>query len=264
MNSFRFIERGIRAEIARQEKVLRAGGQILQETLHYDPAAGAITSLRSKEEAHDYRYFPEPDLVPVAIDEEMLASARAAMSELPAERAARLQSALGLSADSAQVLAFRSELGDYFEAALSSGADPPPPAQALANWIATELVGRLEEGQDPAQSRVQAPALAALVGLVSARRVSVGAGRRVLEKLVAEGGDPAAIVEAEGLGAMEGESELAAIVAAALVANAEAAERVRQGNAKAIGPIIGHVMRESNGRADGTEVARLVHEQLGL
>src|ERR1039458_2660190 len=257
MNSFRFIERGIRAEITRQEKLLEAGGQILQETLHFDPASGAITSLRSKEEAHDYRYFPEPDLVPVAIDEEMIELARAAMSELPADRAARFQE-IGLSSELAQQLAFRGELGDYFEAGLAVGAEPAPQPQALANWIAGELVGRLGDGVDPATSRVQAGALAVLVGLVGVKRVSVGAGRQVLDRLVADGGsDPVAIVEAEGLAAMEGGDELATIVKAALEANADAAERVRQGNEKAIGPIVGYVMRETKGRAEGTEGARL-------
>jgi aspartyl-tRNA(Asn)/glutamyl-tRNA(Gln) amidotransferase subunit B len=265
MNSFRFIERGIRAELARQEKILAGGGQVVQETLHFDPASGSITSLRSKEEAHDYRYFPEPDLVPVTIDEAMLAAARADMSELPADRAGRLAREHELSADSAQMLAFRSELGDYFEAALGAGADPAPPPQTLANWVTGDLAGRLPEGQDPSASRVEPGALAALVGLVAARRVSVGAGRQVLDRLVAEGGaDPWQIIEAEGLGAMDGGGELAEIVAAALAANADAAERVRAGNAKAIGPIVGHVMRETNGRADGTEVARLINEQLGV
>ncbi len=272
MNSFRFIERGIRAEIARQEKILLGGGQVIQETLHFDPASGAITSLRSKEEAHDYRYFPEPDLLPVAIDEQMLSDARAAMSELPADRAERLQRELELSAESAQLLAFRAELGDYFEAALAAAVEPAPPPQALANWVTGELASRLGEGDseagggaggDPSSSRVQPGALAGLVGLVAAKRVSVGAARQVLDKLIAEGGDPLAIVEAEGLAAMDGGDELAAIVAAALAANEDAAKRVREGNAKAIGPIVGHVMRETKGRADGTEVARLVHEQLG-
>jgi aspartyl-tRNA(Asn)/glutamyl-tRNA(Gln) amidotransferase subunit B len=274
MNSFRFIERGIRAEIARQQKILQGGGQVVQETLHFDPASGAITSLRSKEEAHDYRYFPEPDLLPVAIDEQMLAAARAAMTELPAERAERLQRELQLSTESAQQLAFRAELGDYFEAALAAGAQPPPSPQALANWITGELAARLSDGDgegdadaaaggDPSLSRVQPSALAGLVGLIAAKRVSVGAARQVLHKLIAEGGEPLAIIEAEGLAAMDGGDELAEIVAAALAANEDAAVRVREGNAKAIGPIVGHVMRETKGRADGTEVARLVHEQLG-
>jgi aspartyl-tRNA(Asn)/glutamyl-tRNA(Gln) amidotransferase subunit B len=264
MNSFRFIERGIKAEIERQRKLIESGGQVTQETLHYDPNSGAISSLRSKEEAHDYRYFPEPDLLPVQIDEQMLVAAREAMSELPAARAERFEQGLGLSADSAQQLAFRSELGDYFEAALAAQADPPAPAQALANWVSSDLLARLGDGEDPAASRVEPGALAALVGLVVAKQVSVGAGRQVLDKLLVEGGQPAAIVEAEGLAAIGGEDELGAIVAAALAANPDAAEHVRTGNAKAIGPIVGAVMRETKGRADGGEVTRLVNEQLGI
>jgi aspartyl-tRNA(Asn)/glutamyl-tRNA(Gln) amidotransferase subunit B len=262
MNSFRFIERGIRAEISRQEKVIGAGGRVSQETLHFDPNSGAITSLRSKEEAHDYRYFPEPDLLPVAIAAEMVQAARADMSELPADRAARLEGELGLSAESAQLLAFRGELGDYFEAALAGEAEAP--AQMLANWITGELLGRLGDLDDPAESSVEPAALAKLVGMVSSKQVSVGAGRQVLEKLIADGGDPAAIVEAEGLGAIGGGDELASVVAAALEANPDAAQRVREGNAKAIGPIVGQVMRETKGRADGTEVARLINEQLAV
>jgi aspartyl-tRNA(Asn)/glutamyl-tRNA(Gln) amidotransferase subunit B len=264
MNSFRFIERGIRAEIARQEATLRGGGALTQETLHFDPVTERITSLRSKEQAHDYRYFPEPDLVPVAIDSETLDSARAAMPELPAARAERLQLELSLSPESARQLAFRVDLGNYFEAALGAGAEPAPPAQALANWITGDLLARLGDGEDPAGSAVEPGALAALVGLVAAKRVSVGAARTVLDRLVAEGGDPLGIVESEGLAAMDGGEELREIVAAALLANTDAAERVRSGNAKAIGPIVGYVMRETKGRADGGEVTRLVHEQLGI
>jgi aspartyl-tRNA(Asn)/glutamyl-tRNA(Gln) amidotransferase subunit B len=264
MNSFRFIERGIRAEVARQEEILRTGGRVAQETLHFDPASGRITTLRSKEQAHDYRYFPEPDLVPVAVGEDMLAAARAAMPELPLARAERLRRDLGLSADSARQLAFRGDLADYFELTLASAPDPEAPAQTLANWIAVELVGRLEDGVDPAGSRVTPAALATLCGLVAARRISVGAARQVLDRLVADGGDPLEIVKAEGLEAIDAGEDLAAIVAAALAANADAAERVRAGNAKAIGPIVGHIMRETKGRADGGEVTRLVHEQLGI
>ncbi len=264
MNSFRFIERGIRAEVARQEGILDAGGQVLQETLHFDPASERITSLRSKEEAHDYRYFPEPDLVPVAIAAEMLEVARDALPELPAERAQRLEQEVGLTADSARQLAFRAELGDYFEAALTAGADPAPPAQTLANWATGELLARLPDGQDPAESQVGPAAFATLVGLLAAKDVSVGAARQVLDSLVAQGGDPVAIIAAEGLAALDGGGELAAIVAAALAANAAAAENVRAGNAKAIGPIVGYVMRETKGRADGGEVTRLVYEQLGI
>ncbi|HWX87509.1 MAG TPA: Asp-tRNA(Asn)/Glu-tRNA(Gln) amidotransferase subunit GatB [Solirubrobacteraceae bacterium] len=264
MNSFRFIERGIRAEITRQEEILRGGGHVAQETLHFDPRSGGPPiPLRSKEEAHDYRYFPEPDLVPVAVDQAMLDAARAAMPELPIARAERLQ-ALGLTSDSARLLAFRADLGDYFEQALAAAVDPAPEPQVLANWIAGDLVARLDDGANPADSRVTPTALAALCGMVGAKRVSVGAARQVLDRLVAEGGDPLAIVEAEGLAALDGGEDLAAIVAAALAANSDAAGRVKGGNAKAIGPIVGYVMRETKGRADGGEVTRLVNEQLGI
>jgi aspartyl-tRNA(Asn)/glutamyl-tRNA(Gln) amidotransferase subunit B len=267
MNSFRFIERGIRAEIARQEDILKAGGRVAQETLHYDPDSGRITSLRSKEEAHDYRYFPEPDLLPVAVSQEMLEEAAAAMPELPAARAERFEQ-LGLSAESARRLAFNAELGDYFELALAAEVDPAPAPQTLANWIVADLLSRLSDdersGGDPNLSRVTPDALAQLCGMVGAKHVSVGAARQVLDRLVATGGEPASIVEAEGLAALDGADDLAAVVAAALEANADAAARVKGGNAKAIGPIVGYVMRETQGRADGGEVTRLVNEQLGI
>jgi aspartyl-tRNA(Asn)/glutamyl-tRNA(Gln) amidotransferase subunit B len=259
MNSFRFIEMGIKAEVERQEGLLRAGESVVQETLHFDPRTGRITSLRSKEEAHDYRYFPEPDLVPISITSEMLDAARAELPELPAARAERYMIGLGLSEDSAKLLAGRVELADYFEAALSAdGAQP----QTLANWVA-ELAARLDEG-DPGASRVEPAALARLVGLLSSKAITQAAARQVLDRLVAEGGDPQAIVDAEGLGAIGGGDELAPIVAEAIAANQDAAEKIKAGNMKAIGAIIGHVMKATKGRADGGEVTRLVREQLGL
>jgi aspartyl-tRNA(Asn)/glutamyl-tRNA(Gln) amidotransferase subunit B len=303
MNSFRFLERGIRAEVKRQEDLLASGGRVIQETLHFDPttrsaggAAGRITSLRSKEEAHDYRYFPEPDLVPVAVSEEMLAAARAAMPELPSARAERFERVLGLSSESARMLAFRPELGDYFEAATRAlehaangaaetvsetagangaaepvtGGAPGAPAltheqaQALANWVTGELPRRLDPDVNPIDSSVTPQAIATLSLMASRREISVGAARQVLDRLVADGGDPRAIVEQEGLAALDGGDDLGVVIAAAIAANADAAERVRSGNPKAIGPIVGYVMRETRGRADGGEVTRLVHEQLGL
>jgi aspartyl-tRNA(Asn)/glutamyl-tRNA(Gln) amidotransferase subunit B len=259
MNSFRFIERGIRAELARQEEILRSGGEIEQETLHFDPRTERITSLRSKEEAHDYRYFPEPDLLPVAITEEMVDSARAAMPELPAARQARLEG-VGLNADSARQLAWRPELGDFFEAALEADAAP---AQPLANWVTGELVARIGE-QDPSETLVEPAAFAALVGMVAGRTLTPANGKVVLERLVTEGGDPAAIVEAEGLAAVSDTGELEGVVEAALAANGDAADKIRSGNMKAIGAIIGHVMRETKGRADGAEVTRIVRDKLGV
>jgi aspartyl-tRNA(Asn)/glutamyl-tRNA(Gln) amidotransferase subunit B len=262
MNSFRFIEKGIRAEVARQEALLAAGGIVVQETLHFDPRTEAITSLRSKEEAHDYRYFPEPDLTPVRISQAMLDRAAAALPELPVARAERYERDLGLAPDTARLLAFRAELGTYFEDALAAdGAE----AQPLANWVTNELVSRLGADADPAESKVAPAALAALVGLVTERKVTQKAAKQVLDRLVADGGDPGAIVEAEGLGALGGgDDALAPVVQAALAANPDIAERLRGGDSKPMGVIIGHVMRETQGRADGKEVTRLVREQLGL
>src|SRR4051812_20004598 len=175
MNSFRFIERGIRAEVARQTAILHAGGEVEQETLHFDPRTEAITSLRSKEKAHDYRYFPEPDLTPVAITQAMLDRAQAALPELPLARAERFEREHGLSADSARLLAFRTELGDYFERALGSGngagvggADSQP----LANWLTNELVARLGADADPAESNVAPDAFAQLVTMVATKQVT--------------------------------------------------------------------------------------------
>jgi aspartyl-tRNA(Asn)/glutamyl-tRNA(Gln) amidotransferase subunit B len=264
MNSFRFIERGIRAEIARQEAILRAGGQVEQETLHFDPRTEAITSLRSKEEAHDYRYFPEPDLTPVAITQAMLDRAEVALPELPMARAERFERDHGLSADTAKLLAFRTELGDYFERALASGNGAGVGPQPLANWLTNELVARLGADADPAESNVAPDAFAQLVTMVAAKQVTQGGARQVLDRLVADGGDPQAIVAAEGLGAVGGADELAPIVEQALAANPDVADKLRTGDMKPIGVIVGHVMRETKGRADGGEVTRLVRAQLGL
>ena len=261
MNSFRFLMQGVNAEIERQIALLEAGEPVVQETLHFDPATGRLSPLRSKEEAHDYRYFPEPDLPPVVATDDMLEAARAALPELPAERAARYERDWGLAPDPARLLAYEPQWGNYFEAvaAASDGGD----GRAAANWV-TDLRARLGAEADPAASNVGPDALAWLVREVSGRKVPAGAARTVLDRLVASGGDPAEIVEREGLGAMGGGDELAAVVAAAIAANGDAAAKVRAGNAKAMGPIVGFVMRETKGRADGGEVGRLVREQLGV
>ncbi len=262
MNSFRFIERGIRAEAARQEALLRAGEPVEQETLHFDHRTEKLTSMRSKEEAHDYRYFPEPDLTPVTITPAMLERARGALGELPAAREQRFVDDLGLHPDAARLLAWRQELGDYYEAALAEreGTDPT----TLANWTTNELIARLEPDADPAASQVTPAALAQLVGLVQDKAVTPAGARTVLDRLVADGGEPAAIVEAEGLGAVSGDDALQPVVRAALEADPAVADRLRSGDMKPMGAIIGAVMRETKGRADGKEVTRLVRAELGL
>ena len=255
MNSFRFLERGINAEIERQKALVAAGEEVVQETLHFDPVSGRLSPLRSKEEAHDYRYFPEPDLVPVAPTEEMLEAARAELPELPAARAGRYESEWSLPGDTARLFAFDPEWGDFFEAA--TGATEAEP-RIVANWV-TELRGRAD-----APERVAPAALARLVDLVEARTVTAGNARVVLDRMVAGEGEPAEIVEREDLGAMEDSGDLAGIVAKVIEDNPDVAERVRGGNAKAIGALVGPIMRETKGKADGGEVNRLIREQLGV
>jgi aspartyl-tRNA(Asn)/glutamyl-tRNA(Gln) amidotransferase subunit B len=260
MNSFRFVAQGINAEIERQIALLEAGEAVSQETLHFDPASGRLTSLRSKEEAHDYRYFPEPDLVPLAPTEEMLQAARDALPELPAERAERYERDWRLPQETARLFAFRPELGDYFETAATAADDSP----LIATWVKDELLSRLPAESDPAASNVPPPMLAKLAGLVRDGGVTRGAGRQVLDRMVEHGGDPAEIVEAEGLGALGDDGELAAIVARVIEEHPDVAERVRGGNPKAIGALVGPVMKETKGRADGGEVNRLLREHLGV
>jgi aspartyl-tRNA(Asn)/glutamyl-tRNA(Gln) amidotransferase subunit B len=263
MNSFRFLERGVRAELDRQQALIEAGEEVVQETLHFDPASGTLTPLRSKEEAHDYRYFPEPDLVPLDVSAEMIAAGREQLPELPAARAERFERDLGLDAARAHELAFRRELGDYFERALAVGDRDGASAVAIANWI-PQLVERIGSDADPADSKVAPGALATLATMVAAKQVSRDAAREVLTTLVESGGDPREIVAREGLGAIsDGDAgQLRAIVDSAIASDPNAAAKVRDGNMKAIGPLVGYVMRETKGRADGGEVTRLIRERL--
>jgi aspartyl-tRNA(Asn)/glutamyl-tRNA(Gln) amidotransferase subunit B len=264
MNSFRFLQRGVEAELERQRQLIGTGGRVEQETLHFDPSSGSLTSLRSKEEAHDYRYFPEPDLVPLAPTEAMLREAREALPELPAARIARYEAELGLAGDVAATLAADPETAVYFEA--TAAAAEGVEARVVANWVTGELTAALREADvdaGPAGSRVPPEALASLVGLVGSKQISHGSGKEVLAQLVADGGDPSEIVERQGLAQISGgEGELAGIVEAAMAADPDAVQRVRDGNEKAIGAIVGAVMRETKGRADGGEVNRLIRERL--
>jgi aspartyl-tRNA(Asn)/glutamyl-tRNA(Gln) amidotransferase subunit B len=262
MNSFRFLQRGMEAEYARQCELVEAGGTVEQETLHFDPASGSLTSLRSKEEAHDYRYFPEPDLVPLVPTEEMLREAREALPELPAARIERYEG-LGLDSDTAALLARETEMAGYFEAACGEAGDLEP--RVIANWITGDLTAELrkrDDEEDFDNPTVPAEGLARLAAMVAEKKISHGSGRKVLAIIVAEGGDPAAIVEREGLAQMSDSGELEAIVEKAMADNPDAVEKIREGNPKAIGAIVGAVMKETKGRADGGEVNRLIQEKL--
>jgi len=264
MNSFRFLERGVEAELARQRELLEAGGSVVQETLHFHPEDASLHPLRSKEEAHDYRYLPEPDLAPLAPTEAMLREARESLPELPEARMRRYEDELKLSAENAAQLAADPDEAAYFEAVHGDAGGVE--AQAIANWVTGELAAALRQadGGAAAESKVAPEALAALVAMVGERKISHGSGKQALATLVAEGGDPAEIVERDGLAQISDSGELESIVAAAVDANPGAAEQIRAGNQKAIGAIVGAVMKQTKGRADGVEVNRLIKEKLGL
>jgi aspartyl-tRNA(Asn)/glutamyl-tRNA(Gln) amidotransferase subunit B len=261
MNSFRYLERGVEAEIERQREIVEGGGTVDQETLHFDPAGGTLTPLRSKEYAHDYRYFPEPDLVPIAPSAADVEAARASLPELPEQRRDRYETELGLNADAARLLAFDAELAGFFEAAAAGdGAE----ARAIANWVTGDLVAVAREAElEPTGTRATPKAVADLVAMVAAKAVSRSGAREVLSVLAREGGDPAAIVERLDLGASDS-GELDAIVERAIADQPDAAAKVKAGEGKAIGAIVGAVMKETRGRADGGEVTRLIRAKLGL
>ena len=187
MNSFRFLERGIDAEIARQIAILEGGGRVVQETLHFAPETGEIHSLRSKEEAHDYRYLPEPDLVPVVPDRAWVEELRAGLPELPTDLRRRWTRDLGISFEDAEVLSETPELAAYFEA-VAALVDP----KTAANWVRGELRAQLRElGQEPWESRVTPARLAEIIGLIDDRTLSVPLAKEVLAEVIASGAAPA-------------------------------------------------------------------------
>ncbi len=260
MNSFRFLERGIDAEIARQAALLDAGERVVQETLHFDPDSGEIHPLRSKEEAHDYRYFPEPDLVPMAPDPAWVEELGAGLPELPVDRRRRWASELGLTYEDAEVLSETAELGDYFEA-VAARADP----KAAANWIRGELRARLREaGQEPWESRVTPDLLAELVGLREDRTLSEPAAKEVLAEVVRTGAAPRAVVEERGLGQISDDGELSALVERLLADNPAQADQLRGGKDKLVGYFVGQAMKATGGRADPARVGQIVREKAGV
>ena len=262
MNSFRFLERGIDAEIERQSSILREGGRVIQETLHFDPATGELHPLRSKEEAHDYRYLPEPDLVPVAPDREMLDAAADALPELPEARENRYREELGIQEGAARFMSTDAEWSGFFEATLAcdDGIDP----RLSANWLTGELAGELRRQGDVSLSEatVTPESMASLIGMVQASRISNASAKQVLARMVSDGVDPEEFVGAEGLEQISDSGELETIVDAVIESNPGPASEVRSGNEKAIGALVGAVMKETQGRADGGEVNRLLRDRL--
>ena len=259
LNSMKAVRDSIRAEIERQTKILDAGGVVEQQTMLWDEASGTTQPMRSKEQAHDYRYFPEPDLVPLSIGDSWLDRVRREMPELPRNRRQRFVDDLGLSPYDAEVLTAARPIADYLETAVKAH----PNAKMAANWIANELLGRLNAaGGDIEQSPVSPEQLAELLKLIDAGTISGKIAKEVFDEMFASGRPAAEIVKEKGLEQISDTSELEAICQKVIAANAKAVEDYKAGKEKSFGALVGGVMKETRGRANPALVNELLKKQL--
>jgi aspartyl-tRNA(Asn)/glutamyl-tRNA(Gln) amidotransferase subunit B len=259
LNSFRHVARAIEYEIGRQVALVESGREIVQETRLWNEGRGETAPLRSKEDAHDYRYFPEPDLRPLAVSPDWLEEVRASLPELPAERKRRFVSEYALPEYDAGVLTQERELADYFETAARESGNP----KAASNWIMTELLRKLKEDARPLAAAPVGPgALAALVKLVGAGAISGKIAKDVFEKMWASGEPASVIVEREGLAQLDDESALQAAIAAVVAASPEQVASYRGGKAAALGWFVGQVMKKTAGRANPQAVNALLRKAL--
>ncbi len=257
VNSMRFIQQAIVYEAARQVEVLEDGGSITQETRLFDAGRGETRSMRSKEEAHDYRYFPDPDLLPLEIDPAWVKAIQAGLPELPDALRTRLQSQYGLSGYDARVLAADHVLADYFEAA-AKGRD----AKLVANWVSNDLVGKLGKAEQTIEDSPIPPAdIAELVGLIEDGVISSKIAKDVFERMWAGEGAPTAIVQAHGLVQVTDTGALEAIVDRLVAANPDKAAAVKA-KPQAIGWFVGQVMKETGGKANPAAVNAILQEKL--
>ena len=252
MNSLRSLGRAVDYEVARQVALLEAGERVVQETRHWDEDDGRTHSLRSKEEAFDYRYFPEPDLVPVAPSPDWVASVRAALPALPAERRVALASRAGVApADVATVVSLG--LDELVTSAIDAGADPRLALARAGNEVAADI--------ERAPS-LEAAAFARVLAMEGEGRLTATQSKQVLGELLASGGDPEEIARAHGFEAMADDS-LGAVVDEMIAAHPAEADRLRRGESKLTGFFVGKVMAATAGKADGKAVTRLLRERLG-
>ncbi len=255
LNSFRFVERALDYEVSRQSALLERGGTVVQETRLWDVAGGRTVSMRSKEEAHDYRYFPDPDLPPLVLDPQWVAGVRADLPELPEARKRRFMAVYGLPERDAALLADDQDLASFFEAAAAAAEN----AKAAANWIMGALAHRMKTlGVGIAGAKVTPAALGALIRLVDAGTINNTVARDVFERMADTGRAPEAIVEAEGLSQIGDAGELELVVRQTLAENPAAVGKYRAGKTGALGFLVGQVMRATRGQAN----PRVVNELL--
>ena len=259
MNSFRHVQKALEYEIRRQSALLLDGKEIVQETRLFDASKGVTHSMRGKEEAHDYRYFPDPDLVPIKIDDKWLDEVKGSLPELPDEKRERFVSEYGLPEYDAQVLTGSVDLAEYFEATVKLYPKP----KKVSNWIMVELLKLIKkEDHDIASSKVTPNVLAELLGLIEKGTISNKIAKKILEEIHEKGGSPSEIVEREGLSQVSDESELSAIVEQVLRDNPKEVEKYRAGKKKVMGFFVGQVMRQTRGKANPQMVNELLRRLL--
>jgi aspartyl-tRNA(Asn)/glutamyl-tRNA(Gln) amidotransferase subunit B len=259
LNSFRFLKQALDYEIERQVALIESGGRVVQETRLFNPETGETVSMRSKEHAHDYRYFPEPDLMPLRIAEQQLAEARARMPELPESRRARLIESYGLREYDAEVLTATRAIADYFERTVRASGD----ARSSANWVMGELAGALKaSGKEIDESPVSAENLGALLAMIAEKKISGKLAKEIFPKMFETGETPQAIVDREGLAQIRDEGALSLIVDEVIASNPKQVEQFRGGKTAVIGYLVGQVMKASRGQADPETVNRLLKDKL--
>ena len=260
VNSFRFVQKAIEAEMERQIKLVLSGQKVVQETRTFDPSTGLTHPMRSKEEAEDYRYFPDPDLLPLVVPVEWIEEIKRTMPELPEERFQRFVKDYSLDEYSARVLTDNKELGDFFEDALKHYNKEP---KLVANWLLNDLLGNLSEvGKDIEDSPVSPKGLAELVRLIKEGTLSSKLAKEVLKEMVTTGKDPNEVVEEKGLKQVSDEGQIRAFIEEVLKENPKEVERYRSGEEKVFGFLVGQVMKKAKGKANPQVVNKLLREIL--
>ncbi|MET3908257.1 aspartyl-tRNA(Asn)/glutamyl-tRNA(Gln) amidotransferase subunit B [Bradyrhizobium sp. S3.3.6] len=264
MNSINFIGQAIEYEARRQIEILEDGGQIDQETRLYDPNKGETRSMRSKEEAHDYRYFPDPDLLPLEFSQSFVDELKAELPELPDQKKTRFVADLGLSAYDASVLVAERESAVFYETVLDRLANRARDGKMAANWVINELFGRLnKEGRDITGSPVNAEQLAAIVDLIGEGTISGKIAKDLFEIVWQEGGDPRALVESRGMKQVTDLSAIEKVVDDIIAANPDKAAQVKD-KPQSLGWFVGQVMKSSGGKANPQSVNELLKSKLGV
>ena len=260
LNSFRFVEKAINHEVERQIEILESGGQVVQETRLYDADKDETRSMRSKEEANDYRYFPDPDLLPVVLEDAFIESVRATLPELPDAKAARFQQQYGLSAYDAGVLTASAEMAAYYETvAAAVGKDP----KLVANWVMGELSGALnKDGLEIGQSRLSAASLAGLVARIVDETISGKIAKEVFETMWAEGQEADAVIEAKGLRQITDAGAIGKLIDDIMAANPKQLADYRAGKDKLFGFFVGQAMKQSGGKANPALLNELLKQKL--